>query len=108
TLVIAPHPAEIGSERTSALSDPAADSSVDTQVELLKSRTLAGLVVDRLDLADPARFAHLVATPSMRDAVPGLARTPQPVPASASTRRDAAIDRLVQGIDVHRTAQTFA
>ena len=107
TLVIAPRPAEIGSERTSALSDPAADSSVDTQVELLKSRTLAALVVDRLDLADPARFDALMRAPTILDRVPGLARTPDPVPPTEA-RRDAAIERLVQGLDVHRTAQTFA
>ncbi|MFN3434401.1 MAG: GumC family protein [Sphingomonas sp.] len=107
TLVIAPRPAEIGSERTSALSDPAADSSVDTQVELLKSRTLAGLVVDRLGLADPARFNTLMRAPTILDRVPGLARTPDPVPPTEA-RRDAAIERLVQGLDVHRTAQTFA
>jgi succinoglycan biosynthesis transport protein ExoP len=106
TLVIAPHPAEIGSERTSALSDPAADSSVDTQVELLKSRTLAELVVDRLKLADEPRFSDLVRNPSIRDRVPMLATPSEPVAASA--RRNAAIDRLQQGLDVHRTAQTFA
>lgn len=106
TLVIAPHPAEIGSDRTTALSDPAADSSVDTQVELLKSRTLAGLVVDRLGLADEARFDDLTRTPSVLDRVPWLAAPSKPVAAAA--RRDAAIDRLVQGLDVHRTAQTFA
>jgi capsular exopolysaccharide synthesis family protein len=105
TLVIAPHPAEIGSERTSALSDPAADSSVDTQVELLKSRTLAALVVDRLGLAEETRFAALVHNPSPLDRIPGLARTVPSLPASA--RRDAAIDRLASGIQVHRNAQTF-
>ena len=105
TLVIAPQPAQIGSERTSALSDPAADSSVDTQVELLKSRTLAGLVVDRLGLAEETRFRALVHIPSIRDRIPGLERTPAPVPASA--RREAAIDRLASGIEVHRNAQTF-
>ena len=106
TLVIAPHPAEIGSDRTTALSDPAADSSVDTQVELLKSRTLAGLVVDRLGLTKAARFDDLTRSPSLRDRVPFLATHPAPVAAVA--RRDAAIDRLQQGLDVHRTAQTFA
>ncbi|MEG3092744.1 GumC family protein [Sphingomonas sp. PB1R3] len=110
TLVIAPRPAEIGSDRTSALSDPAADSSVDTQVELLRSRTLAGLVVDRLGLTEDARFDDLMRTPSVLapilDRAPMLAATPKPVPMAA--RRNAAIERLVQGIDVHRTAQTFA
>ena len=107
TLVIAPHPAEIGSERTTPLSDPAADSSVDTQVELVKSRTLAALVVDRLGLATPARFAALTAAPSKLDAVRRLLRPPAPLP-KATARRDAAIERLAQGIDVHRNAQTFA
>ncbi|RZL85967.1 MAG: capsular biosynthesis protein [Sphingomonas sp.] len=106
TLVIAPHPAEVGSDRTTPLSDPAADSSVDTQVELLKSRTLAGLVVDRLRLSDQARFEDLTRTPSLRDRVPLLATPATPIAGSA--RRDAAIDRLQQGLDVHRTAQTFA
>lgn len=106
TLVIAPRPAEIGSDRTSALSDPAADSSVDTQVELLKSRTLAGLVVDRLELAADPRFGVLMRSPSMFDRIPGLASPEKPVPVSA--RRDATIDRLRQGFEVHRTAQTFA
>lgn len=106
TLVIAPHPAEIGSDRTTALSDPAADSSVDTQVELLRSRTLAALVVDRLGLAVEPRFDDLILTPSWRDRVPLLAGTARPVAPSA--RRDAAIDRLQRGLDVHRTAQTFA
>jgi capsular exopolysaccharide synthesis family protein len=106
TLVIAPRPANIGSDRTSALSDPAADSSVDTQVELLKSRTLAARVVDQLGLADAGRFATLTHVPSFRDRLPMLATKDPAVAASA--RRDAAIDRLQQGIDVHRTAQTFA
>ncbi|MEG3164816.1 polysaccharide biosynthesis tyrosine autokinase [Sphingomonas sp. PB2P19] len=106
TLVIAPRPADIGSDRTSALSDPAADSSVDTQVELLKSRTLAARVVDQLGLAGADRFATLTHVPSFRDRVPMLATNTPPVAMSA--RRDAAIDRLQQGIDVHRTAQTFA
>src|SRR4051812_14328845 len=70
TLVIAPRPAEIGSDRTTALSDPAADSSVDTQVELLKSRTLATRVVDRLMLTEPTRFDDLMRNPSIRDRVP--------------------------------------
>ncbi len=106
TLVIAPHPAEIGSDRTTALSDPAADSSVDTQVELLRSRTLAGLVVDRLGLADQPRFDDLMGPPSWRDRIPLFAATTKPgVP---TTRRDAAIERLQHGLDVHRTAQTFA
>ena len=106
TLVIAPRPADIGSDRTSALSDPAADSSVDTQVEMLKSRTLAAQVVDRLGLADADRFETLMHVPSFRDRVPLLAANAPAVAASA--RRDAAIDRLQQGVDVHRTAQTFA
>lgn len=106
TLVIAPHPAEIGSDRTSALSDPAADSSVDTQVELLKSRTLAALVVDRLALADQARFDDLMRSPTIRDRVPMLAAKRPAI--SAVARRDAAIDRVQRGLDVHRTAQTFA
>lgn len=106
TLVIAPHPAEIGSDRTTALSDPAADSSVDTQVELLKSRTLAGLVVDRLALTDPVRFDDLTRSLSVRDRIPLLASARASVPVSA--RRDVAIDRLQQGLEVHRTAQTFA
>ena len=105
TLVIAPHPAEIGADRTTALSDPAADSSVDTQVELLKSRTLAGLVVDRLDLTSDARFDDLTKTPSLRDRLPFLTSATQPL---TTSRRDAAIERLLQGLDVHRTAQTFA
>ena len=105
TLVIAPHPAEVGSDRTTPLSDPAADSSVDTQVELLKSRTLAGLVVDRLALATQPRFDDLLGAPTWRDRVPLLGLS-KPIPPSG--RRDAAIDRLQQGLDVHRTAQTFA
>lgn len=107
TLVIAPRPAEIGSDRTSPLSDPAADSSVDTQVELIKSRTIAGFVVDQLRLDGDAGFAALTRSPSPFDRVPFLARTPAPLPPVAA-RRDAAIDRLVQQLDVHRTAQTFA
>ncbi|MEJ8630082.1 hypothetical protein P0F65_10100 [Sphingomonas sp. I4] len=79
-------------------------------MELLRSRTLAGLVVDRLGLTEDARFDDLMRTPSVLapilDRVPMLAATPKPVPMAA--RRDAAIERLVQGIDVHRTAQTFA
>lgn len=106
TLVIAPRPAEIGSDRTTPLSDPAADSSVDTQVELLKSRTLAGLVVDRLGLAGATRFDDLTRSRSLRDRIPLLASQREPVAASA--RRDAAIARLQQGLDVHRAAQTFA
>ncbi|WP_174292215.1 GumC family protein [Sphingomonas bacterium] len=106
TLVIAPHPAEIGSDRTTALSDPAADSSVDTQVELLKSRTLAGLVVDRLGLTGDARFDDLIRAPSLRDRVPFLAASTTPV--ALASRRDAAIERLLQVLEVHRTAQTFA
>lgn len=106
TLVIAPRPAEIGSDRTSALSDPAADSSVDTQVELLKSRTLAALVVDRLDLTADPRFGALVRTPSMFDRIPALA-PPQKI-VGPSERRDVAIERVQQGFEVHRTAQTFA
>ncbi|WP_174298070.1 GumC family protein [Sphingomonas bacterium] len=106
TLVIAPHPAEVGSDRTTPLSDPAADSSVDTQVELLRSRTLAGLVVDRLRLADAPYFDELMHDPSWRDSVPLLATSRREL--TASTRRDAAIERLQRGLDVHRTAQTFA
>lgn len=106
TLVIAPHPAEIGSDRTTALSDPAADSSVDTQVELLKSRTLAEFVVDRLGLVEEERFENLIRNPSPRDTLPLF--TPSSKPIVPSARRDAAIDRLQQGLEVHRTAQTFA
>lgn len=107
TLVIAPRPAEIGSDRGTPLSDPAADSSVDTQVELLKSRSLAGTVVDRLRLTEPGRFDALIAEPSWRDRVPFLDRNaPRPTPSGA--RREAAVERLAQGLDVSRTAQTFA
>ncbi|WP_242098489.1 polysaccharide biosynthesis tyrosine autokinase [Sphingomonas sp. CROZ-RG-20F-R02-07] len=107
TLVIAPRPAEIGSDRTSPLSDPAADSSVDTQVELLKSRGLAGAVVDQLDLASPARFATLTHEPGLRDRIPGLGGWGDK-DSDAQGRREMAIDRLQQGLDIHRTAQTFA
>lgn len=105
SLVIAPRPAEIGSDRTTPLNDPAADSSVDTQVELLKSPTLAGLVVDDLGLVRAERFAALTDTPTLRDRIPLLAPTRKPVAASA--RRDAAIAQLQQRLEVHRTAQTF-
>lgn len=106
TLVIAPHPAEIGSDRTTPLSDPAADSSVDTQVELLKSGTLAGLVVDRLGLDRQPRFDGLMRDTSVLSRVPLLASPKKPV--AAGQRRAAAIARLQDGLDVHRTAQTFA
>ncbi|WBH18089.1 GumC family protein [Sphingomonas radiodurans] len=105
TLVIAPRAATIGNDRTSALSDPAADSSVDTQVELLKSPMLAELVVDRLALTDPARFENFIRAPAIQDRF----FTREAAPAlSVTARRAAAVDRLVQGLAVNRTAQTFA
>ncbi|MCC2976597.1 polysaccharide biosynthesis tyrosine autokinase [Sphingomonas sp. PL-96] len=107
TLVVAPRPAEIGSDRTTALSDPAADSSVDTQVELLKSPALAAEVVERLKLDQPEGFGRLIREPTLRDRLPFGAGEPAQMPGLAARRR-AAIERLSQGLDVHRTAQTFA
>lgn len=112
-LVIAPRPAEIGAQRTSALSDPAADSSVDTQVELLKSRTLAAVVANRLDLANPARFALLTRQPTLGDRIPGADRirgmaTKQEALPAIEARREEAAERLQQGLQVNRNAQTFA
>lgn len=104
-LVVAPRPAEIGADRTTPLSDPAADASVDTQVELLKSRSLAEIVVERLRLTEPARFATLMRDPKGLDRVPGLAPVAKPVP--AAERTDAAVERLERGLNVHRAAQTF-
>ena len=107
TLVIAPRPAEIGSDRTSPLSDPATDSSVDTQVELLKSPTLAAEVVERLRLDQPAGFTRLTREPTARDRLPFGSPQQEPLP-DAAARRSAAVERLSRGLDVHRTAQTFA
>jgi succinoglycan biosynthesis transport protein ExoP len=107
TLVIAPRPSEIGSDRTSALSDPAADSSVDTQVELLKSPTLAAEVVERLHLDQPAGFTRLTRELTARDRLPFGGARAEPLPGAAA-RRTAAVERLSRGLDVHRTAQTFA
>jgi hypothetical protein len=102
TLVIAPRAAEVGADRTTALSDPAADSSVDTQVELLRSRTLAARVVERLRLTEPERFRALMHVPSTRDRIPGLARAPEQMPGPAA-RSEAAIERLRDGLRVART-----
>ena len=107
TLVVAPRPVQIGSDRTSPLSDPATDSSVDTQVELLKSPTLAAEVVERLRLDQPVGFTRLTREPSARDRLPFASAQQEPLP-DAAARRNAAVERLSQGLDVHRTAQTFA
>jgi capsular exopolysaccharide synthesis family protein len=108
SLVVAPRPNEIGSDRGTALSDPAADSSVDTQVELLRSHSLALAVVDRLDLASPARFEALTHAPTMLDRIPAFRSSSDPQVTTAAARREAAAERLIVGLDVHRVAQTFA
>jgi capsular exopolysaccharide synthesis family protein len=108
TLVIAPRPAQIGSDRTTPLSDPAADSSVDTQVELVKSPTLAAQVVERLQLDRPEGFRRLTREPTARDRLPLVPAAEQDPLPDAAARRTAAVERLSQSLDVRRTAQTFA
>ena len=108
TLVVAPRPSEIGSDRASPLSDPAADSAVDTQVELLKGRSLALAVVDALNLARPDRYAALTDAARWRAPLADIGRTRTAPPAGASGRREAAAEWLQAGLDVHRSAQTFA
>jgi succinoglycan biosynthesis transport protein ExoP len=107
TLVIAPRSPEIGLDRTTPLSDPATDSGVDTQVENLKSRTLVGAVVDRLGFAEPQGYDALTHEPRLLDLIPGLGGQSE-VASTTAARREMAIERLIQGLDIHRTAQTFA
>ena len=92
SLLISPHKAEVGADKGST-NDPTTDATVDTQVEVLKSRGLAETVVDRLHLEREADFAPV--------AHPGkLVMTPQ-------IRRTLAVDRVQLGLGVKRVAQTY-
>ena len=92
SLLIAPRRAEVGSDAATAAADPSTDASVDTQVEVLKSRGLAEAVVDRLRLDQDADF---LAVKSVRKG------------AKAADPRIAAADKVQDHLAVKRAAQTF-
>lgn len=108
SVVVAPRKAEVGSDRSSPLSDPTTDASVDTQVEVLRSPALAGIVADRLRLAEPSQYVRLTREQGpIAKALPAFARPAPEIPATVAERRAAVIRLLQRNLDVRRVAQTF-
>lgn len=106
TVEITPRKAEVGSDRSAPVSDPTADASVDTQVEMLRNPDLAGIVVDRLGLADNPAFDRLTRAPGLLERLGFGSGTPREA-LTRTQRRAAAVDTVEQDLDVRRVAQTF-
>ena len=106
TVEVAPRKPEVGSDRSSALNDPTADASVDTQVEVLRSPVLLGAVSDRLGLADGPEFDRLTHAPGTLERL-GFGSGSKSEALTTAQRRAAVIDSLKQNLDVRRVAQTF-
>jgi exopolysaccharide transport family protein len=91
---------------------PADSSVVDTEVEVLRSRSLAGRVVQALKLEQNPEFnpslkgAHGPAAwlPWVKQAV---APTAAPSPDEAQRRREAVVDRVLAGLAVRRQGLTY-
>jgi succinoglycan biosynthesis transport protein ExoP len=73
-------------------------SSINTQMEVLRSRELLGRLVDRLGLTGDPEFNPALADPDLQQRAERIAlyllRQPQPEPATAEAVRNIVIDRL--------------
>ena len=85
SVVVAPQRSEIGTDKNAT--DPANESSIDTQVEAIKSRAVAVAVVERLGLEKDPEFA--IGGPD------------------AETRKEATVEAVGRSLRVRRVAQTY-
>jgi succinoglycan biosynthesis transport protein ExoP len=106
---------------TAVLSGAPPDSAmVDTEVEVLGSRQLAGVVVDQLGLLNSPEFNSSLMSPtplgSIRDGIDGLVGMLQPRQAgiqldSAAVQetqlRDRAVNRLMDRVDIRRSGSSY-
>ncbi|MBX3504017.1 MAG: polysaccharide biosynthesis tyrosine autokinase [Parvibaculum sp.] len=98
---------------------PADSATVDSEVEILLSRTLAERVVDRLDLMKDTEFNAALREPSairwldprlwIREAIALVSASPAPVSEEARARaeRDAVIDTVLSRLEVTRQRLTY-
>ncbi|KPF78537.1 hypothetical protein IP88_03305 [alpha proteobacterium AAP81b] len=89
----------------------APDSSglIETELETLRSRSLAGAVFDRLKLGRDSAFMALVTPrPSLIDRVQASLGVSQPLaPPTAADLRERGIDRLVGSVDAARVGTSY-
>ena len=91
---------------------PADSAVVDTEVEVLRSRSLAGRVVDQLKLdQDPYYNPNLAGAKGVKAWLPFLKSTVAPTaandPAAAQRLRERIVDRVLSGLTVRRAGVTY-
>ncbi|MDB5457588.1 MAG: capsular biosynthesis protein [Caulobacter sp.] len=91
---------------------PADSSVVDTEVEVLKSRSLAERVVQKLKLEqDPYFNPYVQGAKGPRSWLPWLKKAAAPTaavdPVELQRRRETIVDRLLGGLKVHRSGLTY-
>ncbi|MBA4208064.1 MAG: capsular biosynthesis protein [Parvibaculum sp.] len=98
---------------------PADSATVDSEVEILKSRALAERVVDRLNLMQDPEFNEALREPSflrwidprflVRELLALVSADPAPVSEEMRTRaeRDGVVDSLLRNLDVTRQRLTY-
>lgn len=91
---------------------PPDSSVVDTEVEVLKSRSLANRVVTQLKLdQDPYFNPYLEGAHGLTSWLPWMKKSVAPAasltPTEAQLRRETIVDRLLAGLKVHRSGLTY-
>ncbi|WP_203290878.1 polysaccharide biosynthesis tyrosine autokinase [Maricaulis parjimensis] len=95
---------------------PPDSAAVDTEVEILRSRQLAGAVVDRLGLVAHPEFNPTLRTPGLLDRLKSAARglvsalvpaNAAPGPDTGEAARDSAVAALLEATSVRRAGLTY-
>ncbi|MFT4252511.1 MAG: polysaccharide biosynthesis tyrosine autokinase [Caulobacter sp.] len=104
---------QVAPDMNAVLSGLPADSAVvDTEVEVLRSRSLAGRVVQKLKLdQDPYFNSSLAGAKGVRAWLPFLKKTVTPAEkvdgVEAQRRRERIVDRVLSGLSVKRSGVTY-
>ncbi|EJL34044.1 capsular exopolysaccharide biosynthesis protein [Caulobacter sp. AP07] len=100
-------------DMSAVLSGLPADTQVmDTEVEVLRSRSLANRVVTQLKLdQDPYFNPYLEQSKGLKSWLPWIKKSVAPTPAvdsiEAQRRRERIVDNLLDGLKVHRAGLTY-
>jgi exopolysaccharide transport family protein len=91
---------------------PADTATVDTEVEVLRSRSLANRVVDQLKLdQDPYFSAYAPGAKGAKSWLPWVKKAVGPTaavdPAEVQRRRELVVDKVLDGLKVHRAGLTY-
>lgn len=91
---------------------PADSPVVDTEVEVLRSRSLAGRVVDQLKLEDDSYFnPRAKSAQGVSSWLPWVKKAAAPTttvdPVEIQRRHEQVVDRVLSGLKVHRSGLTY-